>query len=112
MTQYDDRATFNQLDMELITLLSKVKFWEIDPQLYLPVDFSNSKSEELVKTRSEEKKPAPGNGESVPAPNQYELISATEDEFQLTVEPVEDISFSNVDELLKSVTEAIKDKSF
>lgn len=47
-TAYSDGATFTQLDMNIVSLHSRVKFWEMDPQLYRPVDSSNSKLEDLV----------------------------------------------------------------
>lgn len=53
-TAYDDRETFTQLDMDIVTLQSKVKFWEMNQQFYIPVESSNSKLEEMVKTGSKE----------------------------------------------------------
>lgn len=45
-TEYDERATFTQLEMDLVNFEVQSQILEMDQQLYLPVDSSNSKSEE------------------------------------------------------------------
>lgn len=75
--------------------------------MYLLVDSSNSQCKELVKTSYEEKEQALGNEESVPNPDQSDLIPAIEVEVQMAHEPAEDVSLSNVDKPLRYVTESI-----
>lgn len=41
-TAYDDYAILSQLDMDLITLQMKIRFWEQDKPLYVPVEDQES----------------------------------------------------------------------
>lgn len=49
LNSHDDRATFTQLDTNLISLHTKVKFWKMDQKLFVPVESKKSSKDSIPK---------------------------------------------------------------
>lgn len=99
---------------DLISLQMKVKLWKMDQNIFIPVEDENS-SEQLTSELKSTTADAESSGKN---PIEVEQIKtdATDDKtdvpvvpkVQLTVEPTENISLINIDDVVNSVTEDIQ----
>lgn len=81
-TANDDRETFTQLDSNLISLQMKVKVWEMNQRMYIPVEcqqYSKGSKLNLLKKKNpavEEKSSNKASSEAEPTVGQTEAFPA------------------------------------
>lgn len=85
-TAYDDRVVFTQLDMDLTSLQSQVKFWKMDQQLYIFVDSNKKKGD-----REKNAEVAEAKSSKEPVVEASDAKASVSEELVFE-EPVEDLS--------------------